>query len=206
MLLFEKANQKINNTGNWALIPFIVTVVMLFCVSGFSLNLHAGEVDKTDVKYSNGTFFLDFNALIDARYETVHTVVTDYDRLHELSDAVLESVVLGTPRPREKRVRFLAQVCLLVFCFKKSLVVDVIEDPEGVFSARVVPELCDFNAGHGTWRFSAADALHTRVQYLGEHSPAFWIPPVIGPYLIKRKLIREAMETIQKVETITANA
>ena len=166
----------------------------------------AGEIRKAEVDYSGGAYYLDFDAVINSRFEVVHSIVTDYEHLHELSSAVLESAVLDSSDPGAKRLRFFAQVCLLVFCFNKYLVVDIVEVSRGVFNATVVPQLCDFKAGHGTWHFTAVGKVRTRVRYTGVQRPAFWIPPVIGPYLIKRKLVREAIETIQQVEVLTGDA
>ena len=172
----------------------------------YSPGLGAGEISRADVTYQNSFYLFDIDAVIDGRYSVIHKLVSDYANLYQLSDAVLESVVLGYPRPGEQRLKFVAQVCILFFCFKKSLVVDVTEIPNGVFNATVVPSLCDFKSGHGTWRFAPDGPSRTLVHYSGVQQPAFWIPPVIGPYLLKRKLIKEAIKTIHTLELLANHA
>lgn len=183
-----------------------ICTVCLFSLLYNSPPAAAGEIQRADINYSDGRYFLTFDAVLDGRYDVVHKLVRDYAGLHQLSDAVLESVILETPRPGVQRLKFVAQVCILIFCFNKSLVVDVREAPEGVFNATVIPALCDFMSGHGTWRFTAAGPLKTSVHYSGVQEPAFWIPPVIGPYILKHKLVKEAVKTISNVERMAKNA
>lgn len=175
---------------------------LLYCCPPAS----AGELKRAEINFSGGRYFLTFDAVLDGRYEVIHKLVRDYAELNQFSDSVLESVILGTPHPGVQRLKFVAQVCILIFCFKKSLVVDVKEHPEGVFNAVVVPALCDFKSGHGTWRFATAGPFKTSVHYTGVQQPAFWIPPVIGPFILKRKLMKEAVETIKNVERVANNA
>ena len=168
----------------------------------YSPGAGAGEIHRVDVSYRQGFYLFNIDAVIDGRYDVIHKLVSDYANLYQLSDAVLESVVLGSPRPGEQRLRFVARVCILFFCFKKSLVVDVTEAPDGVFNAIVVPHLCDFKSGHGTWRFTPDGPSRTFVHYSGEQQPAFWIPPVIGPFILRHKLITEAIKTIHNLELL----
>jgi hypothetical protein len=35
--------------------------------------------------------------------------------------------------------------------------------------------------------------------------PDFWIPPLIGPWLIKRKLLSETLETVDNLEQLAKN-
>ena len=176
---------------------YFVCVLYLLGCSPFTA---AGEIQRAEVNYSGGRYTLAFDAVLDGRYEVIHKLVRDYANLNRYSDAVMESVILSTPSPGVQRLKFVAQVCILIFCFNKSLVVDVTEKPEGVFNATVVPALCDFKSGHGTWRFSAAGPSRTSIHYSGVQQPAFWIPPVIGPYILRHKLVKEAIETIKNVE------
>lgn len=180
-------------------------LLIVLCATCLGHDAAAGELQRADVDYRDGYYLLDFKAVINGRYDVVHRLVSDYADLHRLSDAVQESVVLGSPHPGVKRIRFVARVCILIFCFRKSLVADVTEGPEGVYHATVVPALCDFKSGHGTWRFSADGPSHTLVYYHGVQQPAFWIPPVIGPYILRHKLVKEAISAIRNLERLANN-
>jgi hypothetical protein len=47
---------------------------------------------------------------------------------------------------------------------------------------------------------------HSRIKLYSELEPAFWIPPLIGPYLIKQKMMSEAKKTIKRIEELMLNA
>jgi hypothetical protein len=38
------------------------------------------------------------------------------------------------------------------------------------------------------------------LQFTDTFEPDFWVPPVIGPWLIQRKLVRELTETMAYIE------
>ena len=40
----------------------------------------------------------------------------------------------------------------------------------------------------------------TRILIRSEVEPDFWIPPLIGPWVIKKKLRSEALETVRNLE------
>ena len=53
----------------------------------------------------------------------------------------------------------------------------------------------------GNSRWSLVDkGDHTRVTYYMEMQPDFWIPPVIGPFLIRRFLSDGSADAAQRLE------
>ena len=81
---------------------------------------------------------------------------------------------------------------------------DVIESPDGSVTALVVPELSDFRYGYARlnlWQ----EVDGTRILIRSEVEPDFWIPPLIGPWLIKRKLLSETLETVDNLELLAKN-
>ena len=74
-----------------------------------------------------------------------------------------------------------------------------------MITAVVVPKLSDFQHGYARvniWQ----EPTGTRVLIRSEVRPDFWIPPIIGPWLIKRKLRSEALETVQNLERVALPA
>ena len=55
---------------------------------------------------------------------------------------------------------------------------------------QVVPGAGDIKAGRADWRFSAEGENTTRMVFDAEIEPDFWVPPLIGPYLIARAWVR----------------
>jgi hypothetical protein len=70
-----------------------------------------------------------------------------------------------------------------------------------VIFAFVDPETSDFHLSNESWRFEKRNG-GTVVIYDLEMTPKFWIPPGIGPYLIKRKLRKSGGNAIDRIELI----
>ena len=91
--------------------------------------------------------------------------------------------------------------CILFFC--KSLVRQgyVEREHNVVLRAFADPDRSDFKFSNETWQFSEKDG-GTSVVYSLEMQPGFWVPPGIGPYLIKRKLSDDGGDALDRIEAI----
>ena len=70
----------------------------------------------------------------------------------------------------------------------------------GLIEALTVPALSDFRRGIYRWRLQSENGA-TRMQFTALLEPDFWVPPVIGPWLIKRKLLDEVRVTTAAIES-----
>ena len=70
-----------------------------------------------------------------------------------------------------------------------------------VMRAWADPEKSDFRRADEVWEFSEHDG-GTRVIYRLKMIPGFWVPPAIGPYLIKRKLRKDGGSAIDRIEEV----
>ena len=174
-----------------------ILLSMLICVSHIT---SAGQVLRNDVAYKNKVYSLEFEAIIDASFDRVYSVLTDFKRLHLLSTAVLKSEILSK-NAETTRLYFLTKTCILIFCFKKDLVADVYEPEHGEFHAVNIAELGDFESSQGVWNLAPFGTSGTKIHFKGEVKPKFWIPPVIGLLLIESKMKSIASRSISNLET-----
>jgi hypothetical protein len=80
---------------------------------------------------------------------------------------------------------------------------DVVEAHDGSITAIIIPELSDFS--YGTMRLNLwQEVAGTRILMRSEVAPDFWIPPLLGPWLIKRELHAEAVQTVHNLERVAA--
>ena len=63
------------------------------------------------------------------------------------------------------------------------------------------PQLSDFQEFEESWEFSEVDG-GTSVRYSLQMVPDFWVPPAIGPYMIKRKLQKDGGRALDRIEVI----
>lgn len=161
----------------------------------------AAEMLSVDVQYDDGNYTMNSEVWFDATVEQVFEVFRRWDYSAEFSSAIVESRdgdadELGRPQffVRNKG-------CVLFFC--KSFVRQghVELELNEVLWAYTDPERSDFHRSDERWDFVAKDG-GTVVEYYLEMKPKFWIPPGIGPYLIKRKLKNDGGQAIDRIERI----
>jgi hypothetical protein len=176
-----------------------IRLALLLLIIG-SGPLPAGEVNHSGVTYQAGVYSLEFDVVIEAELDTVRGYVTDYANLDQLSELIIESELLEPPATDSKRRLLVVRPCILFLCRNLRVVEDITEVRPDQIVATVVPALCDFKSGETRWQLAAADSRHTRIEFQGSVEPGFWVPPLLGPALVKRRLLKEAMQIIQNIE------
>ena len=178
----------------YRLIPVLVLLL--------SVPAGAGTVRSADAKYRSGIYSLAIDVTIDGRFDSVYALVTDYDRLKEISDVFTDSALISPPGSAMKRRRLVSKACVLLFCYEAVMVEEVREIDGKIILTTVVPEESDFKYGESRWEVTPVDKEHSRIRFSYQIQPDFWVPPVIGPFLIKHKLLAEARQTISRIETL----
>jgi hypothetical protein len=171
----------------------------------WSASAAGATIHSAAVRYQSGSFIVEVDALVDVAEPTARALLTDYTHLERLSPAVERSEILDTREPGDYRVRTVTYTCLWFYCKRLTRVQDVVEAHDGSITAIVVPELSDFS--HGTMRLNLwQETAGTRILIRSEVTPDVWIPPLLGPWLIKRELHAEALQTVHNLERVAAEA
>ena len=178
-----------------------IVVSMCLLLAGISMAVitHASEAVETNVTHDAGVYTLTLNAEIDAPINNVRDMLTAYDHLERVNPAVKESSVMYTFGPRSHRVYTRIEACVAFFCKRLLQVWDVKETPGGDIMATIVPEASNFKSGHAYWILREVNGK-TRLHFTTVIEPSFWVPPLIGPWLIRHTLRREALESIENLE------
>lgn len=130
----------------------------------------------------------------------VYRLVTDHNHLYLLNDDVLESVLLTPPDAPVKKRRVILHVCILFFCRDMKLVETLQENGKDKLIAAVDPQESDFRSGQTVWQVTAEGAALSRLQFHTIFQPSFRVPPVIGPWLIRKKMEQELSVMITRLE------
>lgn len=162
----------------------------------------AAEIRSVDVTYEDGRYYLVSETWFDAPARGLFDVLTDYDRFTRISSVYKESRFLqpapdGTPRALTR-----VEGCVLFFCQSMSRVerLEIAPDMTKI-RAVVEPENSDFEHSVATWEFRQ-EGGGTLVDYRLVMEPGFWVPPVIGPYIMKRRLRRGGEDAIERIERL----
>lgn len=165
----------------------------------------AATLDRAEFRFEQQHYHFEYSAHLAADVDAVRRVMTDYDRLSRLNDDVIVSRVLARFGERSVKRQVLMKHCVLVFCFDIDLVEQIDVQPDGEIIAVVVPGEGSFRSGRTTMRIEADPAGGTRVTSATEQQPDFFVPPLLGPMIMKRSFVAEITETTRRVEAL-ANA
>ena len=169
---------------------------------GFTSALAAAVVTKAELTFiGNGYHYL-FNSEINSSMARVKAIVSDINQLGRLNDDVVKSELLARYDKSHFKRRMLLKHCILVFCFDLNFVETVELLPNGDVATHIVPGESNFRRGDTLWRITEIDARRTRLTMEATQEPDFWIPPIIGPLLIKRSFVIEVHETVDKLERL----
>lgn len=161
----------------------------------------AAEMRSLDVRYENGYYMMESEVWFDVDREPIYRVFSTWELSTRFSGAIVEARDLEEDDEGRPGFYVVNRGCVLLFC--KSLTRQGYverEEPE-LLRAFADPEHSDFEVSNETWSFVEEDG-GTVITYTLYLKPAFWVPPGIGPYLIQRKLKKDAGRALDRVEAI----
>ena len=185
---------------SYVLLSTSITSLLLTGILG-CLPVHAGDVMEAEVIHESGVYTLSLEAWISAPVPKVHHMLTDYTHLERVNPAVKESEIIHRSSSVHHRVRTLIEACIAFFCKRLVQVWDVEQQPDHVIVATIVPELSNFRSGYANWALRK-ESGGTRLRFTTQLEPSFWVPPLIGPWLIRYKLRKEALESVDNLEQL----
>ncbi len=99
--------------------------------------------------------------------------------------------------PGRIRLFTVVHACVLIFCrtmHQEQIMSATADARGGVLRAALVPHGGSFRSGHASWivrpcrRGHEPTCLDARIHL----QPAFWVPPLIGPWILRHKMDQEA--------------
>lgn len=162
----------------------------------------AGVVNHVASTHDHGRFTVTLDVDIDADAERIRTIALDHDGLQRLSSAIVESQRLPPLATDPDRRRVVYKSCFLIHCFT-AVMVESVQTPTPLRIHTIVePALSDFRSGHSTWELEPLEPGRTRLHMEAMLEPRFWVPPVVGPWLVARKMRKAAEETGARLEEL----
>lgn len=167
--------------------------------------LYAAEIGTVVVSNDGETYHVSFDAAVRAPAQLVFEQLSDYAHLNRLSSVITAITVEPAPDGKSDRVRSKLRSCILLFCREIAQVEDVTEPDKHTIVGHMVPGQGDFTDGDCVWRI-ADDGDWTRLHYEASRTIAFWIPAVIGPWIIKHTMREYLESSVAALEQIANQA
>lgn len=164
----------------------------------------AATIIHIESTHDDGRYTVSFEVVLDAARDKVWQIMTDYEHLPRVSKIIVESHILKKEDENRHRVGVTFRACVLIFCKTMKKVVDIQAWPQHNILVIGDPALSDFSYSVERWRVSA-EGSKTRLHYSAEMVPDFFIPPLIGPWVVKYFLQKEIKATAIQVEAIASH-
>lgn len=168
--------------------------VLLECAS-------AAELERVTVEREDDRYVLHSETVLAATPAQLYALLIDYDSFTKFTSAFSES--RNVEPDDEGRPRFYTRMegCVLLFCVTFERHGHLELKPESHITAIVDPEASDFKYSVETWELIEREE-GTLLVYQFEMEPDFWVPPIIGPFYIRRALRAGAVDAVDRIEAL----
>lgn len=179
---------------------------LLLTLAALSGSASAHELQALTCEREGARYRVSMTVVIEAPAAQAYAIFSNPDELPRINPAVREARVLqpaedGDPQRLLTRLR----LCAGPFCRELRQVQDMRYRQDGTgfrIDAEIIPALSDLRYGRAQWELRDCHA-RTCLQFHAELEPAFWVPPLVGPWLIEKTLREQAVRTSAGIEQRT---
>ena len=154
-----------------------------------------------DVDRSKGRYTLEAETFLDATPDAIFDVLLDYERFNRISSVYKEHGYLDPDEDGTPIVFTRIEGCLMFYCLDMRRVERLETVRPGFIRTITLPEQSDFKYSVSEWELEVEDS-GTRMIYRLVMEPDFWVPPVVGPWFIKRTLTKGGGRAINRIERL----
>ena len=170
----------------------------LLLATGVALGAETVEVQ---VERDDDAFHIYFEIFLDAPADRVKAVLSDYAHLHELSSGIVRSDVVAGSAGGDATVDITLKPCVWLLCktMRKTSMAKI--NAYGAIVYDVIPESSDFKYGREQVIVNKGRAPdQSRVTYNAKLVPKFFVPPLVGSWLIRRHIVQNLEASSVRVE------
>lgn len=178
----------------------VIRVCALFALQLFSSISTAGEIEDLSVTEAGGEYRLRIVSVLDVPADYVYNVITDYKHIYRISPTITEVEILSSDSDEVVRVRQLSEHWVGPFRFNIEWVGDIVETTRyRDIKVKTISELSSFESGSAIWEIRPQEG-RTWVLHESSLKPKFFIPPIIGNYIMKKYITDESITTFNRIE------
>jgi len=162
---------------------------------------HAGELIHSYVAYSHGHYLLTLEMRIAAPAGRVYAVLINFNALAKVNDTIKLSRLLDS-HGNQYTVLLESEACIWFYCRRVRQVQLITEMRNGYLQSITDPTQSDMVSGKALWHVRPDPQLaqQTLIIYSADFEPDFFVPPLIGPWLLKRRLLKESLKTVNGIQ------
>ena len=156
----------------------------------------AHDPPKIAIAVSGDRYSMNMHFVLKAPVKRVWEVLTNYAKIKRLNPNVRESRVIYHGKQMLLRLRI--RSCVLFICFPITQTESMTLHAPLEVSGVIIPALSSFRSGSSRWRLHPVIG-GTWVDFKALLVPSFYIPPILGSWIIQQKLHSEMRETARRL-------
>ena len=163
----------------------------------------AAKIDSLDVERERGRYTLEAYARLDATPESIYAVLMDFDdnAYSRISRVYKESRYLEPASDGTPLVYTRMEGCMLWHCVTLVRTERLETDPPYYIKSVALPEGSNFKRASSEWMLEP-DGDGTLMTYTLKMEPDFFVPPIIGPWYLKRTLEKGGLRAVRRIERL----
>ena len=177
------------------------TAALLLALVGVSRAM-ALDIDDVHISKQGRAYQVQMTFGVAASVNQVMALLTDYGFPDRLNPEVTKREVISRQRGIT-RVRTEIRSCVFFFCKDVALTQDVTVVADTI-QADIVPDDSNFRFGYFRWTISSSDNGGSHISFEAVMEPDFFIPPLIGGFVVRKRLRQEILATAKNLETEAA--
>lgn len=164
---------------------------------------YAAAIDVLEVERERGLYSLNAEARLDATPESIFAVLTDYDdnRFSRISRVYKESRYLDPAPDGTPLIYTRMEGCVLWHCMSLERTERLETRAPYHIKSVALREGSNFKHAMSEWQLER-DGDGTKMKYLLEMEPDFFVPPLVGPWYLKRTLSQGGLRAVMRIERL----
>lgn len=171
----------------------------LLPVALLASSVNAAELRSVTLDKRDGIYYATSEVWLDAPRADVFEVLSNWDISTQFSSLIIDSRNIAPDSAGRPGFYMRNKGCVLFFCQTVERAGFVELESQQLIHAVADEDESDFEISDERWVLNDQDN-GTQILYELKMKPKFWIPPVIGPYAIKRKIRNDGLEALERIE------
>lgn len=163
----------------------------------------AGQIEQVQVERESNQYRLSISSQLAMPLAELQQLLTNYELVAQANPAIKSLEVESQTLDGITRIKATLRVCIWFYCRSLQQTQNMQLVKPGHLVADLIPAESDFRYGRADWLMSD-HATGSHLTFSAALTPDFWVPPLIGPYVIKKKMREEAIETVLGLERLAA--
>jgi hypothetical protein len=178
---------------------------LLLAASLLAAPAYAYDLRELSIRHQGPDYRVSLDAELAAPAAAVYARLADFAALSALNPSL--QVQALSPAAADGRQHLLSQAefCVLGLCrlLRHSQQLRSLKSGQGgsIVAVTEPPPASDFQSGESDWTVSELGEGRSRLRFESRLRPDFWLAPVVGPWMLERRLREETLITVQRLES-----